>query len=100
MAQGSQGKIPCILAARLVNLSGLRSLDRWTEGAMPQYYLAEDNVSAVRRCNHSRREGQAIAISLLDPEGNQISFTGIVESVDVDHTAPKKLRFRVTFRAA
>lgn len=90
----------CMLGARLVNLSGARSLDRGTEGAMPQFYLAEGNVSAVRRCNQSRREGQAITLSLLDLEGKPTSFTGIVESVDVDHTAPRKMRFRVRFKAA
>jgi hypothetical protein len=61
---------------------------------MPQIYLGEDNASSVRRCNHSRRTGQAISVSGLDLSGGFASFTGIVQSVEKD--AAKEKRFLVT----
>jgi hypothetical protein len=64
---------------------------------MPQFYLSADNASSVRRCNQSRRTGQVITISGLDPlTGGLASFTGIVESVQIDQSATKEKRFLVT----
>ena len=63
---------------------------------MPQIYLGEDNASSVRRCNHSRRTGQAISVSGLDLSGGFASFTGIVQSVEITQDAAKEKRFLVT----
>jgi hypothetical protein len=63
---------------------------------MPQIYLGEDNASSVRRCNHSRRTGQAISVSGLDLSGGFASFTGIVQSVAITRDVAKEKRFLVT----
>jgi hypothetical protein len=63
---------------------------------MPRFYLSEDNASAVRRCNQSRRTGQAISVFGLDLSGRFASFTGIVQSVEITQDAAKEKRFLVT----
>ena len=64
---------------------------------MPQFYLRDDNVSSVRRCNQSRRTRQVITISGLDRlTGRLASFTGIVETVQIDQSATKEKRFLAT----
>jgi hypothetical protein len=63
---------------------------------MRQFYLSEDNASAVRRCDQSRRTGQAISISGLDLNGRFASFTGIVQSVEITKDAVKEKRYLVT----
>ena len=64
---------------------------------MPQFYLSADNASSVRRCNQSRRTRQVITISGLDHLTSRLaSFTGIVESVQIDQSATKEKRFLVT----
>ena len=63
---------------------------------MSQIYFGEDNRSSVRRCNHSRRTGEAISVSGLDLSGGFASFTGIVQSVEITQDAAKEKRFLVT----
>ena len=60
---------------------------------MQQFYLSEDNVSAVRRCNQSRRTGEAISVEL---SGGVAIFTGIVRSVEITRDLAKEKRFLVT----
>jgi hypothetical protein len=48
---------------------------------MPQFYVSEDNASAVRRCNQSRRTGEAISVCGLDLSG---SFSGVHFVVQID----------------
>jgi hypothetical protein len=64
---------------------------------MPQFYLSDDNASAVRRCNQSRRTRQVITISGLDHlTGRLASFTGIVKALEIDQSATKEKRFLIT----
>jgi hypothetical protein len=63
---------------------------------MPQIYLGEDNASLVRRCNHSRRTGEAISVSGLDLSGGFATFTGIVQSIEITQNVTKEKRFLVT----
>ncbi|QHO71333.1 hypothetical protein ACH79_00460 [Bradyrhizobium sp. CCBAU 051011] len=63
---------------------------------MPQLYLSEGNASAVRRCNQSRRTGEAISVSGLDLSGSFATFTGIVQSVEITQDMAKEKRFLVT----
>ncbi|MEH2501430.1 hypothetical protein V1290_000241 [Bradyrhizobium sp. AZCC 1578] len=63
---------------------------------MPQFYLSEDSASTVRRCNRSRRKGEAISVSGLDLSGSFATFTGIVQSVEITQEVAKEKRFLVT----
>jgi hypothetical protein len=63
---------------------------------MPQFYLSEDNASSVRRCNQSRRTGEAISVSGLDLSGGFAIFTGIVQSIEITRDVAKEKRFLVT----
>jgi hypothetical protein len=63
---------------------------------MPQIYLGEDKASSVRRCNHSRRTGEAISVSGLDLSGSVATFTGIVQSVEITQDVANEKRFLVT----
>ena len=72
----------------------VRSTGAEIAGLMPQIYLGD--TSSVRRCNHSRRTGQAISVSGLDLSGGFVSFTGIVQSVEITRDVAKEKRFLVT----
>jgi hypothetical protein len=72
----------------------VRSTGAGITGLMPLIYLGD--TSSIRRCNESRRTGQAINVSGLDLSGNFASFTGIVQSVEITRDVAKEKRFLVT----
>ena len=63
---------------------------------MAQFYLSGGSASAVRRCNQSRRTGEAITLSGLGLDGNVVTFTGIVQSVQTTQETVKEKHFLVT----
>ena len=63
---------------------------------MQKFHLSEDNASAVRLCNQSRRTGRAISVAGFDLNGGVAVFTGIVQSVEITRDAARQKRYLVT----
>jgi hypothetical protein len=63
---------------------------------MAQFYLKEGSANAVRPCNQSRQTGEAITLFGLGSDGNVVTFTGIVQSVQTTQETVKEKRFLVT----
>jgi hypothetical protein len=66
---------------------------------MHQFYISNDNVNDVQRCNESLRAEAPIVITGLTIEGQRVqAFRGIVQSVDDDSKRGQGRRYKVTIR--
>lgn len=61
---------------------------------MRQFYI--DDQDEAGRCHRSLDEGTAITVRGTTKEGEVLSFTGIVQSVDEDEARPRSQRWLVT----
>jgi hypothetical protein len=61
---------------------------------MRQFYIEDQDEAG--RCHRSLDERAAITIVGTTMEGEDLSFTGIVQSVDEDESRPRSRRWLVT----